>query len=263
MNKIKKYSWDCYSSVGTEHPAFITFNSGIENDINYFPYKKLLTLHITIKQKMDNGLPEQDEFVYLHKIEDESDEFLYNLNNNIKIGKVSSDGCVMFYYYGDFDVNEIEFFVEKMIKKYDYELKFSVKECDVKEFYWNFLYPSEIEWQLVVNNRLLMQLSKSGDSLISPRRVDHLIKFKDENKYQEFALWARKNGYHVEERREIGSDDDEEGGYEYSALLSHEINLIGDSIDNITLFLYQKAKEYEGDYDGWGSLVVADSSVKD
>lgn len=251
----KEHPWDCYNAIGTDIPVFISFNSGIANEINILPFSHLLSVKIEIKEPTENGLPGSHEFPKLNEIEDSVDYF-YGENGHIKVGRLTTDGGRYCYYYGNFHLDEISKNIEKIKKTFNYDINFTLKEVQNKDFYWKTLYPTEEEWQIVANQRLLMSISENGDSFTMPRKIDHLVKFKDKNKCHDFSLWAMENGYEIKKIKEEKKDEDGETLYKFTLLFNHEFSPKNDSINDITLLLYWKAKEYEGEYDGWGTLLV-------
>lgn len=255
--------WNCYQSLNIDDVVFISFNSKIMPEISDLPFEKLLTIRIKIVDPTENGLPKKNEFSILDSIEDTLDPLIENMKDNVKVGRVTMLGGRFLYYYGNlYHEEEVKKIINKIASDYNYDIKFNIKEDKLKKLYFEFLYPSEAEWQTISNQDVLRVLLKQGDSLIETREIDHLIKFKNKNQCHDFSCWAEKNGFRVKENEEKNILDDGSLVYEYTSLLSHDLSDLHKNIDDITLSLYYEAKKYEGEYDGWGCIAQISESNK-
>ncbi|MBX9804184.1 MAG: DUF695 domain-containing protein [Alphaproteobacteria bacterium] len=259
-------AWGFYKPIDTDIPIFISFNSTVAKKINELPYNQMLRVKVTIKNPTDNGLPHGEEFTALNEMEDFLDEYIER-QPSIKAGRVTTDGCRYFYYYGIFEENIVDQFLKNLAEKFSYHIEYALKEDAEKTSYWNILYPTQEEWQLVSNQMVLKGIVEHGDELIAPRRIDHWIYFNDQAHLYNFSLWAESNGFEIEpiraENEKEAEDEVEVLPHKFTLQIFHTAIPQSGFIDQTTITLFRKAKEYEGDYDGWETLVVSDKSASD
>ncbi|WP_217591447.1 ribonuclease E inhibitor RraB, partial [Burkholderia sp. GbtcB21] len=67
-----------------------------------------------------------------------------------------------------------------------------------KEAYWQTLYPTDVDWQIMRDMRVLDALRQKGDAGDVNRRVMHWAYFPDPSDVHQFADWAEAKGYPVE-----------------------------------------------------------------
>lgn len=258
----KEYNWDMYTLWGSDDdkPVFISFNSEIAAEINDLPFYQCLSFRIKLKNPTENGLPQGDEWSVIHTIHDNINQYMNNKQYE-QVGWLTTHGARIYYYYGIFDNEKINIFNSSLRDKFSYDIQYSLKEDLRKETYWDFLYPDDEGWQFVSNNRLLTSLQQKGDSLTLPRKIDHLIRFKDKKQRTEFSMWAVDNGFSLGEETECEDEDldnDEDLPCKFEALIIHDDIPEKRYMNNVVLMLYRKAKECGGEYDGWGCCAVQD-----
>ena len=256
---MKEETWGCYKPIDTDKPMVISFNNTAAREINELQFNQLLIVKVAIKNPDDNGFPQDKEFTILEGIEDTLDEFI-QMKSIVNVGRVSTDGERYFYYYGIFEENNVDQFLKNLSEKFDSHIEYTLKEDTEKALYWNTLYPTKEEWQLISNQTVLRDIVEQGDELTVPRRIDHWICFNDQSHLYNFSLWAKSNGFEIEEitpedEKEV-EDEEEEQPYKFTLQIFHTTTPQSDFIDQITLTLCKKAKEYVGDYDGWETLVI-------
>ena len=261
---MKEEAWGCYKAIDTEKPVVISFNNSAASEINELPLNQLLIVSVNIKNPADDGLPQGEEFTTLDEIEDTLDEFI-KTKPTVNVGRVTTDGGRYFYYYGTFEENSVDQFLKNLAEKFSYLIEYALKEDAEKTSYWNILYPTQEEWQLISNQMVLKGIIENGDDLTAPRRIDHWIYFNDQAHLYNFSLWAKGNGFEIEEIRAEDEkeveDEEEVPPHKFTLQVFHTAIPQSDFIDKTTIILFRKAKENEGDYDGWETLVVSDKSV--
>ena len=134
------------------------------------------------------------------------------------------------------------------------DYQFEIDEADDAEWqhYSGVLYPSPEDFQQIHNQHVISRLYDAGDSLTEPRTVDHYANFKSEEDREEFASAAEELGFETVSRPE------RDGASEFPyAIGMQRVDVVDpETIDRITFELFDLAKQFDGEYEGWGSKVV-------
>lgn len=148
-----------------------------------------------------------------------------------------------------------------------YEVEVLVSNDPGWEAYLSFLFPSPRDLQGIFNRELCEQLEEHGDPLTEPREIDHWIYVPDEAAQARVVAEAEKLGFVVRgislEEPEEGADesgvddDDEERGPQIRIQLARRDVPSFETIDGITMPLFELAEQNGGEYDGWETSVEA------
>ena len=243
--------WAAYlSTIDNDKVGSVVVDLGLKS---IAPLKdKLIRLRIDIKMQGSNsdGLPLPQEFERLNEIEEKMKAALIN-NGAIHAGHLYCQGEMSLYeYLGNTD--RLEAVVSETMSaypNYKYEYKFDREEN--WESYSEFLYPLPIQMQSIHNQKVIAQLKANGDNLEIKRPVNHLIYFKTESDIDKFLVEIKGKGFKVVKKEKV-----DEGEYQLLLMLEREDRVDSQSVDDYVLYLWQKAHDADGDYDGWGSSIV-------
>jgi hypothetical protein len=119
------------------------------------------------------------------------------------------------------------------------------------EAYLTFLYPNEETYDFMTNEKVILHLTKEGDDLSEPRQVDHWLYFQSEVDRDKFISYALKEKYKIESKKIVPNTK-----LKYQLQISRIDNVGINSISKITLELRKKAKDLNGEYDGWETFVI-------
>jgi hypothetical protein len=103
------------------------------------------------------------------------------------------------------------------------------------------------------NSKVILSLTKAGDDLSKPRQVDHWLYFKNEADRNLFITYTAKENYKLEGKKYV-----EKAPLHFQLHISRIDKVDMNSITEITKRLRKKAKELNGDYDGWETFVIKD-----
>ncbi len=117
-----------------------------------------------------------------------------------------------------------------------------------KSVYWQDLYPTEDDRQVMVDMEVQAALSEKGDDPAKAREIAHWVYFREETDAQDFAGWARETGYKV-----ISVERSEEAAPLWLVRMAHQGTLQLKDISGHTLTISRRAREVGGQYDGWES----------
>lgn len=245
-------NWDAYMAQYEDGPGSTVLNMDL---IKNAPNKKLPFLLVTGVQFSgcrEDGLPEKSQFDVLYEISDKVLEFLNTYGTFEHAGTFTYQCERLDYFY----VNDTVALRNKLSDLYSsYFSRFvpyiSIKNDSKWDVYSSFLYPNDVILEHMANQKVLMQLQKSGDDLTKPRKVDHWIYFSNKSDRKLFIEHVVKEGFIVEDDGKVKNSD-----WPYQLRISRSDYVYPESIDKITVFLKMKAKEFNGEYDGWESMVV-------
>lgn len=105
--------------------------------------------------------------------------------------------------------------------------------------------------ELSGNEKVLNSLKSNGDSLIKPRKVDHWIYFKNESDKNCFIEAIKPYNFAIEEE----NFDKNLGDTPYILHISRTDKVDLENADKFTSLIESKAKQCNGDYDGWETSI--------
>jgi uncharacterized protein (TIGR01619 family) len=212
---------------------------------------KLAYLKLTLQRPRPDGLSSQEEFESLCQIEDSIDKVLSELNDYHYVGRNTSAGTRDFFFY----VSDVErwkeaiFSVFKQFPNYRFEL--GAQADSGWQVYREFLYPSAANMERIKNRRVCDALKKQGDKLETAREIQHWAYFPTAESRSAFIKAASVSGF-----VESGTTSlvDEQG--RHRVLLSRTDVPSYSEIDGVTLPLFELAKQFGGEYDGWETRII-------
>ncbi|WP_430817902.1 DUF695 domain-containing protein [Carboxylicivirga sp. RSCT41] len=253
-SKAQEGNWDVYMAQYEKGAGSIALNMDL---IGIAPNKTLPFILIT-GVKFDNcredGFPNSDEFEKLYNVSDNI-ENLIKENVAYELAGTFTYQCERLDYIYLSDTISIR---KKLIELYtskfgNYEYFINLKPDNSWKAYKEFLYPNEITQEYMSNQKVLFQLQKAGDNLSKQRQVDHWIYFSQESNKEEFKKYVESLGFKVE-----GQQNDKNFELPYQLHISRIDYIYPESINKITLELRKKAKDLNGDYDGWETFVITE-----
>lgn len=229
--------------------AFIFVDVGVSESISNAP-ESLAKLRLTYKNPRPDGLPTREEYEPVKKVEDSLGDFAEK-NEDWYVGRVTVGGYRIFYTYTDRDEGDWKEFIEKLSEKSGYEIRLSFKEDRDHTGYHEDLYPTDADWQVIKDLKVIETLNERGDDGKESRRIDHWLYFPNKQSAADFLIWAESNGFTEDSEHSHNTDDGE-----YCVRLYHRGTVTLSDITNHTIRLQAKAKEHGGNYDGWETPVI-------
>ncbi len=241
--------WDFYPCHLEDHLAFVLVDLGIREDAPLADLPVLVRIRVQLKDPKEDGLNSQAEFDALKALEDglrahcAEHELAY-------VGRITSNGLRDFYVY----VDDPDFHGDRLgavAGKHGYEWKRGTQQDPDWETYREALYPTDLDWQVIQNRRLLDTLARHGDALTEPRRIDHWLFFRRGPDRKKFADLVTDHGFEV---AAMGEDPDRD--HPWTLQIHHVAVPTFDGINDVTLALLDLAGKVQGEYDGWETHVV-------
>lgn len=243
--------WDFYMCRVDNQPASIFLDMGIGNSPPSEAYPWMAYLRIFMRHPGPDGLPSSEEFEALKRIEDRLEEALHHPDRSLYVGRNTSNGCRDFYFYAVSAEDWSERVQQAMAPFPEYEYAEGARSDPEWSSYWNFLYPSETDIQVMQNRRVLEQLESHGDRLTEAREIVHWAYFPHALARQAFEAKAKSLGFRVLDH----SEPDEECT-DFGITLVRVDVPSHQEIYDATLPLFHLARECGGEYDGWETTII-------
>ncbi|MEW7292851.1 DUF695 domain-containing protein [Aquimarina sp. 2304DJ70-9] len=214
--------------------------------------ENVVYVSIKMPNPKDNGLSSNDDADELWKIEDEIISGFDKSNLNYTFaGRLTSDGFRDLYFFGENTILMEKQVSSAMTAFPNFKFDFGHKTDKEWNGYFDFLYPLPRQMQVIQNRRVLEQLEKGGDKLIKPREVFHWIYFKNEKELEKFESFTNELKFITKNKGKTEQPNE----YKYVISVSRVDKVGYDQIDDYTLQLWEKAKELNGEYDGWETSI--------
>jgi regulator of RNase E activity RraB len=248
--------WDFYFLTVDHKPASIFLDMGAKKlaPVASLPFQAGLRIHM--KAPREDGLSSKAEFDALVAIEDRLKAELVS-SQTAYVGRCTTDGCRDFYFY----VEQPEVWEAraaacmKAAAEYDFEV--FTEEDQTWSSYFEFLYPGARDQQRMGNRSVCSALEEKGDDLTAARDIDHWSYFRDADSRARFVRGAGELGFAT---RELSTTED--GEHRFVARVWRSDVPSYQTIDEVTLPLFDLAIACDGDYDGWECALVTSSSSR-
>ncbi|MDR1485635.1 MAG: DUF695 domain-containing protein, partial [Planctomycetaceae bacterium] len=197
--QISQYDqdWDSYMNNVNNTIGSFFIDLGLAKIAPVADKSNLVWIDVTMQNPRENGLSDDAERDLLFEIEDEIVNNIFKKHNAIFAGRLTSAGLRTLYFYLE-DISTFEStFAQSMAKYPSYKYEFGCKEDKDWEIYFNFLYPTPEQYQIIMNLKVIRTLEKYGDNLTSERMVDHWIYFQNEVDMENYVSEVSENSFQV------------------------------------------------------------------
>lgn len=239
--------WIFFPCQMSKRRASIFFDHGVRDSIDITVAPQLLKVRVAFKRPPPDGMPTSEEFQYLTALEDGL-QSLVQQHESTYVGRITFDGHRHFYIYTPDSEEAWSSRLAALGDSHGYELAFVLKPDESHDGYWQELFPTDDDWQVIQELRVLESLAKDGDDGSTSRRVDHWAYFPSEAAAHQFGQWAQEHGYALD-----STNKGEDG--RFCVHFAHEGTLQLPDITSHTITLQRMASELGGDYDGWETPV--------
>lgn len=252
--KSQDYSgdWDTYIMTIENKPVSVMVDLAFGNSPIAKEKPNAIIIRLKLLAVLKDGMPSDKETKVLNEVEDSLIAKLHGSLQAVYVGRYTAAGIRDFYFYSN-DTSGYKDIIAQSLKKYPVFRWLAKAEADKrKDNYFNVLYPTPEDMELIKNRRMVDQLQQKGDIMTAPRRVDHFIFFKTEADRKAYAFAVQDSGFVVENAgQEQGIKD-----RPYSLQISRTDKIDYESINKVTLYLWKLALQHFAKYDGWETFVV-------
>ncbi|MGE0635495.1 MAG: DUF695 domain-containing protein [Bacteroidia bacterium] len=246
--------WDFYFTNIDDKPASVGLNLAL-NDTAPLPDKTYCFWIILKFQQSDSlGFPLDKENETLNKLEDELEDFLQKKSQTIYAGRTTGKGERYFYFYSK-SLDSIDVFIEEFFKNYNqYNYKLGQRYDENWTLYFEFLYPSSLDLQLIYNHRIVEALGENGDNPELSHHIDHWLSFEKKKDLVAFIKALEGKSFAVEKT----AIDKTQKTHPFTLQISEENKTDLESIDKSVLQLFELAEKFNAIYGGWETFVVVE-----
>ena len=241
--------WEVYRTQLDEegHPAAILVDVSIQEADPKRPHLLRVVVHLQ-EPDYDTGLPHKEESKLLYALEDELTPALERAGARL-VGRLTTQGVRDFVYYAPGSISEDR--VRDVLSQWPrYHFDLTQEDDSEWNFYREILVPTPREWQSIMNGKVIHNLSEHGDTLETPREVDHHLLFPTDAALGAFL--SDLKGFTC-----VSREAQAEGpGFTLHLTRTHPVDF--STVDAIVSDLTERAEALAGSYDGWGCGVVAD-----
>lgn len=245
--------WNVFPATMEEGQAWIAYDHSFGERAESDPRNFSLRVRVEFKAPNEQGLPTNEEFPALCELDESLDEAIGGLGG-LYVGRLTVGGARYFYYYSNSTEEELSAAIREVSDSTGYELTLEAQEDPDKERYFNELFPTDDDWQVIQDMQVLDQLQAAGDNPDNEREIEHWAYFDNQGAADQFAAWAKSEGFTIQKNEA----DRSEGGEGYVVQFNHVGTTHLGDISNRTIRAGQKARELGGEYDGWGTTVERD-----
>ena len=247
--------WCIYlcNAFACDLPAVVRTNLALTDFQFTANYPKRLHLQILYKNADDNGFPTREEGEYVYSIEDAVEEIVEQ-HGDMLAGVVKCDERVRIFAYTKNELGYYDEISAVMSKNFpDYAYTLAVVDDPDWELYFDGLYPDRYEYQSIMNMRLIENIKSDGDSMV-PRVLEHCLLFKTEENGEAFLAKVMEDSFIKLSSEDLSNNEDIDKEYPYVLVIGREDAF--ENIDEIVWYLMDLAKEFDGEYSGWGCHIV-------
>lgn len=244
--------WDFYFCTIEEKPASIMVDLALLDLTPIAENPHFIQIAVALNQPNEYGLTTPGEAEVLYIMEDRLAEHMAQNLNGLYAGRNTHDSKRVFYFYGASEVDVDRIVAEVMDQFSEHQYQCDTMADDDWAFYRQFLYPSNLEYQSILNRRVMEKLEQQGVNQIERQEVEHFLYFKSQTAREMFLKRIQHDNFRV-----IGEGYTEHANRPpYSLVLVREDKVEAQAIDTVVLYLIQQAEICQGEYDGWGTGVV-------
>jgi hypothetical protein len=244
--------WDFYFSNVNEKLASLFVDLGIR-EVAPDPSKPwLLWVWVYFNHPREDGLSSAHEAGTLSCIEDSLTQSVGDAVDGSLVGRITTDGRREFYFYAPCFPGFDDAVTSAMKPFPEYRWDADTKHDPEWHQYLGLLYPTPRDWERIKNGRVIEQLQQHGDPLEKERPVSHWAYFADEVSRDQFVAAVTDLGFSA---TILEAADDLERPHPYGITCERVDKVDWDSINQVTLTLFELAEALAGVYDGWETSV--------
>ncbi len=249
--------WTVYFCNFNNKVSSIFVDVGMRKTIPDVHRPYLLWIWIYMSNPRPDGLPSDDEFSTLVKLEETLVPMVERACDAVFPGRITTDGRREFYFYATHS-ERLDETVRMAIAPFgDYQSEIGANlEADWSH-YLTVLYPTEEQIRLIGNRDLLDHMRKHGDALSKPRNVCHWAYFDNSADRASFRSVAESLGYRI-----VGEVEKPAAVRPFEIHMERTQEMSNAKIDDAVLELFRASKAAGGEYDGWECEAITNSLPK-
>ena len=244
-------AWRMYFADMGGFPASIVFNDGIAKRINDLPLVHAMKIRVPLKAPRADGMTTQEEAGDINQLDEQFDA-LITAHGGEYLGRVTNNGARWVLALIPPGPRALEDALHQAAADRGYAPEIHVEPDPGKAVYWQDLYPSEDDRQVMVDMEVQAMLRERGDQVTKTRTIGHWTYFQGEPAARAFADWAGERGYNA---IAVTPPDENEHPL-WLVRMTHDGSVQLQDISSHSLAIGRHARELGGQYDGWESPLI-------
>jgi hypothetical protein len=238
-------AWPTYACQVGGQRAFVTYDPAYAGIARGDGRPFLLKIRAAFRLPNADGLPTRGEFEALADLERRLAEAIA-ARGGAYVGRISLGGFRYFHGFVAFPEEEAGALVDEVAPHVRYRLASLHARDEDKKGYFEDLFPTPDDEQVIRDLAQLDALRKRGDPAEAVREVRHRAVFPGPTAAEAFAAWARGEGYAV---------DPAEAAAPAEVRFRHQGTMVLEDLTRHTILAGRKARELGGSYGGWETTV--------
>jgi len=243
--------WDVYLAQYDKGVGSVIVDMGVKDMAPVARLPFMIITGVKFDDCKADGMPSTNEFDHLYVVSDSVKLKINNLVENKLVGTFTYQCERLDYYYVKDTVGLRQVLSALYSTRFErYQPYISFREDKSWKGYLDFLYPNEVIFEYMKNQKVLIGLQESGDDFEKSRKVDHWLYFATEQGRECFIEYATKNKFIIETKEKTVTD------LPFKLQISRTDKVTLPEISAITLELRKQVRKCKGKYDGWETFVV-------
>lgn len=229
------------------------FDDGISERVDEIDLPNSIKVKVFLNEVRDDGLPTSEEGERLMQIGPAVEEAI-SQNGGLFLGRVTTNSVRWNVGLAPEDTSAIKQALFQEGEKHDFRYEVLVDRDPSKSVYWEDLYPTDDDRQVMGDMEVKRALDERGDDQYAERPIDHWVYFDKRDDAQRFAEWSRQEGY-----LEIEIVRQKNGilaRTKWLIRMNHRGTMLLNDITHHTIKLSNQARDHGGTYDGWETQVT-------
>lgn len=243
--------WRTYFADMGGQAAVIVFNDGIAERINASPLVHAMKLRLPLKAPRGDGLPTREESEALAALDGQLAALITGHGGEY-LGRVTNNGARWMLALIPAEAAALEAALQAAAAEAGYTAEVHMGDDPGKMVYWQDLYPSEDDRQVMADMEVQAVMRDRGDVPEKPRQIAHWTYFREETAARRFAAWAGENRY----EGIVVTAPETSGAPLWRVQMSHTGTLELQDISGHSLVIGRQARQAGGQYDGWEAPVT-------
>ena len=247
--------WDTYVTYLDDEKALISLDLEVAKTAPVLSYKHLFGVQFAFKNPTEDGFYTEAEREKLFEIEDRI-AAVYKAEAHAKhVATITTGGGRMMYFYAESD-EWLAGLVGKIAHEFsDYDFNYLLEADAPWNFYFNIVYPTLLDMQIIKNRRMLRLMQEQGEDLNEVREVTHWFFFNNGASRKQASVRMRDGGCEILDDNFF---DERVPEYNFGMRVLIKHNMTQETMLNVTYALYDFIEKYEGIYDGWNIIPDGD-----
>lgn len=244
--------WEVYIARFQSGLGSVTVDMDLQPKAPFKQHPYLLEVVVKSKDCDKRGFPSADELLKFQALNDSTESFIATTKLGFIAGTYTAH-CYRHQYFYVNDSAKAQSGVEQLLNK-QFSLLHPIVDTRIdstSKTYLHFLYPDQVMQDFIEDQKVVQQLQLNGDSLTTPRQVDHLIYFLTKDDREKFSNYAKSEDYKI-----VSTDYNKKWNLPYELRIAKVQAVDIESISKATKPLREMARKLKGSYDGWLTVIV-------